>query len=281
MGDAFAVTAANGAASELRALADAVGRISGADMEAWAVRHGMRLLEAQIAACAAGCMPLRYARNAATLTPSDQERLLRSHVLLVGLGGLGGHVLDMLVRMGIGHITGVDGDVFEETNANRQLLVTQETLGGGKAHAAARYVALVNPAVCFTPVASFVNRGGFAPLMSEVDVVVDALGGLDHRAALHATATEVGRTVVSAGLAGLTGWVAVVRPGEAGPMPFLERGGTSVPSVEESLGNLAPTVGLAASLQGAEVLKILTGRPPAQGILFFDLLDHYFTSVLL
>ena len=72
-------------------------------------------------------IPERYWRNARFLSRTDQEKLLQAHVVIIGLGGLGGTVLEELLRLGIGTITGVDMDVFELSNLNRQLLATEET----------------------------------------------------------------------------------------------------------------------------------------------------------
>ena len=58
-------------------------------------------------------IPERYWRNARFLSRTDQEKLLQAHVVIIGLGGLGGTVLEELLRLGIGTITGVDMDVFE------------------------------------------------------------------------------------------------------------------------------------------------------------------------
>ena len=274
-----------------QAKADALGRVSEDAARSVAEARGCSLREVQREICTAGLMPLRYARNARTLSPAQQGMLLDSRVLLVGLGGLGGHVLDTLARMGVGRITGVDGDVFEESNANRQLLCDSRTMGGSKAAAAAERVAVVNAAVDFVPVARFVQGQDFAPLVEGADVVVDALGGLTHRDELHAAAMAAGKPVVSAGIAGCSGWLAVVQPGGPSPLTLLgkgkmqgadqQHGQDTPPSAEEWLGNLAPTVALAAALQCAEILKLLTGQQVLEGLLLFDLQDHTFIRVAL
>lgn len=228
--------------------------------------HSLR--EAEARACDAGCMPARYARNANTLCPTGQARLLRSTVLLVGLGGLGGWLCEMLARMGVGHIIGVDGDAFEESNANRQLFATQATLGQSKAAVACERVALVNPAVYFEPVPTFIRGEDFAPLLTRADVVADALGGLQDRAALYHAAVQAGKIVVGAGIAGVTGWVATARPHEKNPVHALFDNilkGALQHSVEAVLGNLAPAVAMAASLQCLEIVKILLESPPSAG----------------
>ena len=113
-----------------------------------------------------------------------------------------------------------------------------------------------------------------ARLLRGMDLARDALGGLDCRLSLQQAAARVGVPLVSAGIAGLTGWVAVVLPGQPGPVQWLGAGSTgSAATPEEELGNLAPTAAAAASLQAAEALKLLTGRPPASGMFLFDLMD--------
>lgn len=220
----------------------------------------------------------RYARNLSTLSADDQRVLAQSHVLLVGLGGLGGAVLDQLLRLGVGHITGADGDVFEPSNLNRQLLATQNTLGQGKALAAAERAALVNPTVRFTPVAAFLDSHTLPPLVRPAHVVIDALGGLAFRRDLQHIAAAHGKPLVSAGIAGFTGWVAAVRPGEIGPADIFTPSPSpsppsSHPTAEEALGNLAPVATLAASLQVTLALKLLLRRPVQSGMFIFDLDD--------
>lgn len=116
-----------------------------------------------------------------------------------------------------------------------------------------------------------------------MDLALDALGGLACRLPLQEAAAAIGVPLVSAGIAGLTGWVAVVPPGQAGPVQWLGAGETdeTEASPEEELGNLAPTAATAASLQAAEALKLLTGRAAASGMCVFDLADGTFQRVRL
>ena len=79
----------------------------------------------------------RYERNIPALSEAECEILQRKRVLVVGCGGLGGHLIDMLARIGVGALRVVDGDVFEPSNLNRQLLSEVPLLGVSKARAAA------------------------------------------------------------------------------------------------------------------------------------------------
>ena len=97
-------------------------------------------------------MEPRYERNLPALTEEACQILRKKRVLVVGCGGLGGHLIDMLARIGIGAMRVVDGDVFEPSNLNRQLLSEVPLLGISKARAAADRVArvfLLNPIYCY------------------------------------------------------------------------------------------------------------------------------------
>lgn len=74
----------------------------------------------------------RYERNIPALEEQEQKLLSSRRVLVIGCGGLGGFILESLARLGVGHITAVDGDVFEESNLNRQLYSSPALLGQKK-----------------------------------------------------------------------------------------------------------------------------------------------------
>lgn len=221
----------------------------------------------------------RYVRNT-LFTQKEQADLANAHVLIVGLGGLGGYVLDMLARTGIGHITGADGDVFEASNLNRQILCTEARLGQSKAMVAAEHVQAVNSSVRFTPLPYFLQGASLLEATQGVDIIVDALGGFKDRKTLQDAATSSQKILVSAGIAGFTGWVAIIKPHAPSPCGFMDADNNA----EISLGNLAPTAATAASLQVSAVLQILLHRMPDENMntmTIFDLAQAYQTTVTL
>ncbi|WP_428564008.1 MAG: HesA/MoeB/ThiF family protein [Solidesulfovibrio sp. DCME] len=217
--------------------------------------------QVEIEALGLGICPLRYARNLRAFSMAEQARLLASTAAMVGLGGLGGGLLECLARSGVGTIRAADGDVFEETNLNRQLLSDCASLGAPKAALAAARAAAVNPSVDFTAQARFLDAPGMAALLAGADVAVDALGGLTDRPALAAAARDRGIPLVTGAVAGYTVIVATVAPGAASPVELLAGGGGT--AAEEVLGCPAPAVVAAASLMAAEVVRLLAGRAPA------------------
>ncbi|GAB6059837.1 HesA/MoeB/ThiF family protein [Desulfonatronum parangueonense] len=224
-----------------------------------------------------GEMPQRYQRNGQCLSPSDQAALVRAHVALVGCGGLGGHVLESLVRSGVGRITAIDPDVFEPSNANRQLLATTRTMGRFKAQAAQARAGEVNPLVEVQAVAEEVSLDR----LYGAQAVADCLGGALHRSGLQAMAAQAGIPLVSAAVSGWNVLVGSTWPGEPGLGEFMGNG--TVPSAEQLQGNPCSTVALAASLQATELIHILLGIPSALrgNLLMADLVEMRFSTVSL
>lgn len=219
----------------------------------------LSLRQKEIAELQQGIIPARYARNFQQLTTQDQIRLLESRVALVGLGGIGGALLEMLVRLGVGRIVAADGDCFDETNFNRQLLSTTQNIGQSKAEAALERAKLLNPTVELTVVPRMLDRQGMLDLVQDVDLVLDALGGMAVRQLLLECAREQGKIMVSGIVAGWTAMVSTTLPGQTGPFDLWQ--GKS--GAEEELGCLAPTVLGAAATQCGEAVRILTGQGPS------------------
>ena len=235
----------------------------------------------EIAALDSGICPLRYARNLTAFSLAEQARLLASKAALVGLGGLGGGLLENLVRAGVGVIHAADGDVFEESNLNRQLLSRLDALGRPKAALAAERAKAVNPSVEFAARAAFLDRAGMDALLDGAQVAVDALGGLADRPALVAAAAGLGIPLVTGAVAGYTAIVATVLPG--GPSPADLFGGGGGTAAEDVLGCPSPAVMAVAALQASEAIRLLAGRQPALAgkALIIDLETMRFDTIVL
>lgn len=267
-------------AREERLPSGATARVLCLAAEAWLAQDlNVTRREVQIAALLKGIMPVRYLRNQGSLRVEDQLTLLGSRVAMVGLGGLGGHVLEILARTGVGHIRAADMDVFEEHNLNRQLLSSQATLGMPKAEAALLRAREINPAVTVEARQEFLVDETMPGFLDGARLALDCLGGLASRLALQRAAAAAGIPLVTGAMAGLTGYVAVVEPGKPGPAEFLGQGH----SAEETLGTPAQSVALVATLMAAEAMRLLTGKPSplAGGMLLIDLGELRFEKVSL
>lgn len=217
----------------------------------------------------------RHIRNIPALTEAEQARLAGKTVAVIGCGGLGGHLIELLCRVGVGTIRAVDGDVFEESNLNRQLLSTTETLGTSKAAAALRRCAVIDPSVRVIPYPVFLDEHNIRALLSGCDVVLDALDTIEARRILSAACAELGIPCVYGAISGWVAQAALSFPGDG----FIERlypDGT----VLTDKSALSFTPALCASIQAALCVKLLAGRPVNPGVLYHcDLLDQEFEAI--
>lgn len=155
----------------------------------------------------------RYGRNYPTISEEEQAALQQKRVLVAGCGGLGGYLIEFLLRMGVGEITAVDGDVFEESNLNRQLLSSEADLGKQKALQAEKRAKQINTHVHFRAVAAFLDGENAYHLVNGQDLVLDALDNIPSRLLLEDVCRQCGVTLVHGAISGWNAQVAVVPPG--------------------------------------------------------------------
>ena len=241
-----------------------------------AQRTGACVREIEVAALENGFVPERYARNMRTFSLADQANLLKSHAGVVGLGGLGGTVTEILARMGVGRLTLIDGDRFEDSNLNRQLLSSPANLGLPKAEAAAQRVGLINPAVDMTVHACFLTAQNAAELLAGCQVVVDCLDNLRTRFEVEDACRRLGCPMVSAAVAGAAGHITAIFPEDRGlRLVYGEPENLPLKGAETALGTVPYSVAFLASLECAEVAKILLGKgsPLRDKLLVADLTE--------
>lgn len=220
-------------------------------------------------------MNSRYARNLPALTEEECLILRSKRVLVVGCGGLGGHIIDQLARIGIGGIRAVDGDVFEETNLNRQLLSEVPLLGTGKAKSAADRVHRVNPDVTMESIDAFLTEENAAELLAGCDAVLDALDNIDSRKILASACENAGIPYV---YGAISGWVAQAALSMPGDMLIEALYPDGIEIQDKSVLSFTPA--LCASLQTSLCVKYLVGRPVEAGtVYYFDLLNLEYETI--
>ncbi|HEB49433.1 MAG TPA: HesA/MoeB/ThiF family protein [Desulfobulbus sp.] len=195
-------------------------------------------------------------RNRGPLSAREQLRLQESVVAVVGCGGLGGFVCEELVRLGVGELLLIDPDRFEESNCNRQLYASLQTLGRAKAEVAAERAEQVHSLCRATAVvADFRQQTGL--LRDRADLVVDCLDNSPARRELGRFCSSAKIPLVHGAVKGWYGQVAVQLPGSGLLERFYPPGGRSR---QEPPSVLACTVATVASLQAAEAVKLLLAR---------------------
>lgn len=220
-------------------------------------------------------MEARYERNVPALTEAECTLLRQKRVLIVGCGGLGGQIIDQLARIGIGSIRAVDGDVFEPSNLNRQLLCDTHLLGVNKAKAAADHIARVNPDVAADAVQTFLTQANAAELLTDCDVVMDALDNIQSRKILAAACARAGIPYIYGAIQGWIAQAAVSLPGDRLIDTLYPE---EIEIADKSVLSFTPA--LCASMQTALCVKWLLGRSVKTGtIYYFDLLNQEFEII--
>lgn len=220
-----------------------------------------------------------------------QRALRAARVMIVGLGGLGCPALQYLAAAGVGHLLLVDDDVVSLSNLHRQTLYGQNQIGQKKAHAAAEWVARLNPEIQTTVIAErFADLNAIA-LVEQADILLDCTDNFPARYAMNDACAEVGIPWVYGSIARFEGQVAVFNAARKDQAESTVKGGTrslnyrdvfpqepgpgEIQNCEE-LGVLGALAGIIGSLQAMEVLKCIlkTDGLLENQLLTYDALSH-------
>lgn len=140
-----------------------------------------------------------YSRTALLLRPEGVQRLRDAHVLVVGLGGVGGYAAEQLCRAGVGRLTLVDADKVSESNINRQIIALHSTVGQSKVALFKQRMADINPDCIVDARETFLRDEEMISLLQEqhYDCVVDAIDTLSPKVFLLYHCVSMGLPVVS------------------------------------------------------------------------------------
>jgi adenylyltransferase/sulfurtransferase len=185
-----------------------------------------------------------------------QEKLQASHVLVVGVGGLGCAASMYLTYAGIGHITLIDDDSVELSNLNRQMLHWERDIGKKKPVSAANKLRRINSGVRITSVCKKVTEDNADQIINGADVVIDGLDNFQTRFVLNAACIRQGVPFIHAGVNGLLGQITSIVPGKT---PCLACIYSTPPVSEETIPVFGATPAVMASLQVMEAIKLIVG----------------------
>lgn len=223
---------------------------------------------------------LRYSRQ--IMLPeveiNGQERLIDSHALIIGAGGLGSPAALYLAAAGVGHITLVDADSVELSNLQRQIAHQQASLGQNKAQSAQATLEALNPECRVSAVAEHAEGEQLERLVATADVVLDCTDRFSSRYAINAATQKAGVPLVSGAAIRFSGQLAVFDPRDAKAPCYAclyppDGQGDETLSCAES-GVMAPLVGVIGCFQAVEAFKLLSGAGAVhQGLSLFDALN--------
>ena len=195
-----------------------------------------------------------FQRQTSILGKSCQERLLKSKVLIAGVGGLGCVVAELLLRAGIDTLYLVDFAKVDLPDLNRQILYDSSDLGKFKTLVAAEKLKKIRPQGKVYACLKRIDEKFEPP---EVDLIVDCLDNFSSRFILNEKAEKIGVSLVHAGINAYFGQITTITPGKTSSLREIFKGVKDEETVQAT-GSLCSVVG---GLQAWEVIKVLCGLP--------------------
>ena len=205
---------------------------------------------------------LRYSRQIAlpVIGIEGQERLLQSHVLIIGVGGLGSPTAMYLAAAGVGRLTLVDFDKVDLTNLQRQIIHDTAGIGRNKTDSARERLHALNPDCHVTTLCRQLQGQELADHVAAADVVIDCSDNFATRFAVNDACVSRGTPLVSGAAIRMEGQVAVFSGLRGTPCyRCLYPEETQLDDTCSANGVLAPLVGIIGSIQATEAIKLLTG----------------------
>ncbi len=223
---------------------------------------------------------LRYSRQI-MLEPIEiagQERLLASHALVIGAGGLGSPVALYLAAAGVGRLTLADADVVELSNLQRQIAHGMRDLGHNKAESAREAALALNPHCRVEVLDAHLDGEVLVAAVAESDVVIDCTDRFSSRYAINRASLAAGKPLISGAAIRFSGQLAVFDPRDAESPCYacLYPPGEAGEEADDALrcaenGVVAPLVGVIGTFQALEAVKLLSGAgAPHRGLSTFD-----------
>ena len=211
-----------------------------------------------------------------------QQKLAKSKIAVVGIGGLGTVSSLYLALAGVGHLRLIDQDVVETANLHRQILYSLDDLHYPKAEVAAKRLEKLNPLLTTEPVPDNVNAANVETILAGVDLVVDGLDNMSTRYLINRTCVKMNVPYVFGAAIGIEGNLSVFAPPETACLECL------LPNMSDNdlmkcdtRGVIGATPGIIGAMQAMEAIKVLVGiGSPLKGkLMVCDFNDMYFTTV--
>lgn len=192
---------------------------------------------------------------------AGQQRLLDSHALIIGMGGLGSPVAAYLAAAGVGRLTLVDYDTVDLSNLQRQILHGSQDIGRAKVDSARDSLLALNPEVEVRALNLKLDDEALDEVVAAADVVIDACDNFATRFQINDACLRARKPLVSGAAIRMEGQVTVFH-NERDESPCyrcLYRDEGELAQTCSENGVLAPVVGIIGSIQAVEAIKVLTG----------------------
>ena len=200
-------------------------------------------------------MEKRYIKNFDSLSEFEQEIIKQKNILVIGLGGLGGFVLDSLARLGVNKIKLIDFDNFDITNLNRQLLSTEKNIGLSKVLEGKKYINSINSLIDVEIFNYKFEECCFKTIFEDIDIVFDCCDNIITKFNIEEQCQIFNTPLIYGAVAGYFGQVSCILPNFTLLKQIYPK--KNIEGVESKTGNLCFVVSIVASLQINLFLKLI------------------------
>jgi molybdopterin-synthase adenylyltransferase len=207
---------------------------------------------------------LRYSRHLLLeeIDVGGQEKLLESHALVIGAGGLGSAAAPYLAAAGIGHITLLDHDQVELTNLQRQIMHTEQSVGKSKVDSGKAFLQKLNSGIHIETIEAKATSSLLDELLPSVDIVLDCTDNFATRHLINAGCVNHQTPLVSGSALRFDGQISVFDPRNS-TSPCYACVFSPDENFEEvscsSMGIFSPLVGIVGAMQAAQAIQVLVG----------------------
>jgi molybdopterin/thiamine biosynthesis adenylyltransferase len=207
---------------------------------------------------------LRYSRHLLLeeIDVAGQEKLLQSHALVIGAGGLGSAAAPYLAAAGVGHITLIDHDQVELTNLQRQIMHAENNIGKSKVASGKEFLHRLNSSIQIDTIEARATTQLLDELLPGVDIVLDCTDNFSTRHLINASCVKHLTPLVSGSALRFDGQISVFDP-RTSASPCYACIFSPEESFEEvscaSMGIFSPLVGIIGAMQAAQALQVLIG----------------------
>ena len=207
---------------------------------------------------------LRYSRHLLLeeIDVAGQEKLLASHILVIGAGGLGSAAAPYLAAAGVGHITLIDHDLVELTNLQRQIMHAESKIGQSKVASGKQFLEQLNSTIRVASIQAKATDTLLDDLLPNVDIVLDCTDNFTTRHLINASCVKHQKPLVSGSALRFDGQISVFDP-QNSASPCYACIFSPDEQFEEvscsSMGIFSPLVGIIGTMQAAQALQMMIG----------------------
>ena len=202
-------------------------------------------------------IPERYIRQIPIVGEEIQRRLHSMTVVVVGCGGLGSAICELLARLGVGRLRLIDSDVVKLHNLNRGSFFTVDDIGKLKAQVCAERIRLINPEVEVETIADEVKEDNVSELISKPDIVFGCTDNIKSRLIVNKHCVSQKIPWIYAAAEELYGYVMLIVPCKTACLSCLY---PVAPPEREEIPVIGPTVTVTASIAVLKMLELVRGE---------------------